>query len=221
MHDDDYYADLALSVSRWVIGATVILWLSLALAIVLMFPSDAAAQPVEAAKYQRDLTRQARQVWGLNAPVATFAAQIQQESGWRRDAVPPVGASGMAQFMPATASWLCGKYSDLPPGCDAMNPAWAMRALLTYDKYLFDRMAWAGDECGRMWMALRSYNGGEGHLVKEARLAADPTDRGQVDAKCGQASRSARHCLENTGYPKRIIERHQPKFASWGRGVCS
>lgn len=32
-------------------------------------------------QYRRDLTRSARLVWGLDAPVATMAAQIHQESG--------------------------------------------------------------------------------------------------------------------------------------------
>lgn len=198
----------------------VFLW-ALVILYLVGHPDFAFAQAPEAARYRADLTRQARQIWGLDAPVATFAAQIQQESGWRRDAVSPVGATGMAQFMPATARWICGAYPDLPAGCDAMNPVWAMRALVRYDKHLFDRLAVAGNECSRMWAALRSYNGGEGHWRKEARLAADPADREGVDAQCGRASRSARHCPENLGYPKKIIERHQPKYLGWGRGVCS
>lgn len=37
---------------------------------------------------------------GVSAPV--LAAQLEQESGWQIDAVSPVGAVGMAQFMPST-----------------------------------------------------------------------------------------------------------------------
>ena len=127
----------------------------------------------------------------------------------------------MAQFMPATARWICGRYADLPAGCDTLSPAWAMRALVTYDKHLHDRLAIAGAECPLMWAVLRSYNGGMGHWLKEARLSADPTTRESVDAQCGRASRSIKHCAENLGYPKRIIERHQPKYLAWGRGVCT
>lgn len=171
-------------------------------------------------QYRRDLTRSARLVWGLDAPVATMAAQIHQESGWRPDARSHVGATGMAQFMPATATWICGAYSDLPPGCDTLSPAWAMRALATYDKHLYDRLTIAGGECNRWWATLRSYNGGLSHWLKEARLAASPADREAVNSACGQASRHPKHCAENLGYPERIIRRHQPKYEHWGRGVC-
>ncbi|WZB64465.1 lytic transglycosylase domain-containing protein [Achromobacter xylosoxidans] len=44
----------------------------------------------------------------MDAPVSTFAAQIHQESAWRPGAVSAVGAQGMAQFMPATSSWIAG-----------------------------------------------------------------------------------------------------------------
>lgn len=177
--------------------------------------------PAKAMRYRSDLVRQARMIWGLDAPVATFAGQIHQESAWNPAARSHVGAAGLAQFMPGTASWICGKYTDLPAGCDAMNPAWAIRALVQYDRHLYGQMAIAGSECNRMWAALRGYNGGPGHWVKEARLTADPADRDGVDAQCGRASRSVKHCAENLGYPRRIIERHQPRYLAWGRGVCA
>lgn len=178
--------------------------------------------PHEAQRYQRDLTRNARLVWGLDAPVATFAAQIHQESAWRAETVSPVGAQGMAQFMPATAKWISGAYPSLL-GSQPNNPVWAMRALATYDKHLYDRLKVAGNECNRMWASLRSYNGGEGHWRKEAKLAADQSDRATVDAQCGKASRSIKHCPENLGYPRRIIQAIQPRYvkAGWGKGVCA
>lgn len=82
----------------------------LALSLILLcllsgcHPVFAASIPVEARQYQRELTRNARAVWGLNAPVSTFAAQIHQESQWNARARSPVGAQGLAQFMPTTAS---------------------------------------------------------------------------------------------------------------------
>lgn len=186
-------------------------------AMLLLFWADGA---IAQEQYKRELRRAAYAIWGLDAPVATFAAQIQQESAWRPDAVSYVGASGMSQFMPATARWICGAYPELPAGCDTTNPTWAMRALVTYDKHLYDRLKIASSECNRMWAALRSYNGGEGHWRKEAALTECPMDRYNVDAQCGKASRSVKHCAENLGYPQRIIERHQPRFLTWGRGVC-
>jgi len=62
--------------------------------------------PDEAQRQRSTLIRMARAEWGLDAPVAAFAAQLQQESGWQADAVSRVGARGMAQFMPSTARWV-------------------------------------------------------------------------------------------------------------------
>lgn len=177
------------------------------------------APPVAAEKYRRDLVRSARLAWGLDAPVATMAAQVHQESGWRTDAVSRVGARGLAQFMPATATWWCRR--EAIEECQPENPVWALRALAGYDKWLYDRLSVAGTECGRWWATLRAYNGGLGHWQAEARLASDPSDRASVDRQCGRAKRHASHCTENLAYPDRIINRHQPRYRTWGRGVCS
>ncbi len=50
--------------------------------------------PAQANIYRARLTREARAAWGLEAPVALFAAQVHQESGWREDARSSVGALG-------------------------------------------------------------------------------------------------------------------------------
>lgn len=147
------------------------------------------------------------------------AAQVHQESRWRAEARSPVGASGAAQFMPTTAAWICGKYADeLPTGCDTLSPVWAFRALMLYDRDMLSR-ARGRTECDVWWAVLRWYNGGEGHWRKEARVASDPLDRRAVDAQCGRASRSVRHCAENVGYPERILTRWQPLYKTWGREV--
>lgn len=96
----------------------------------------------------------------LSALVADFAAQLHQESGWRPDAISPAGAQGLAQFMPATADWI----SQLIPmlsSREPFNPAWAIRALVSYDRWLWQRVSAASD-CERMAMTLSGYNGGLG-----------------------------------------------------------
>ncbi|MCX7172455.1 MAG: transglycosylase SLT domain-containing protein [Proteobacteria bacterium] len=194
-----------------------------AVAIGLLFLAagyvSGAELPREAQQYRRDLVRNARMIWGLDAPVATFAAQIHQESGWRKDAKSAF-ASGLSQFTPDTAEWIGNIDPELAQmGPQPGNPVWAIRALVRYDLWLFDRLAMAGGEFNRMWASLRCYNGGAGHWLKEARLVANPTVREAVDAACGRASRSPKHCPENLGYPKRIIVTLQPLYMSWGRGV--
>lgn len=46
----------------------------------------AAQVPTAALRYRADLIRSSRSVWGMDAPVATFAGQIHQESQWRANA---------------------------------------------------------------------------------------------------------------------------------------
>jgi len=163
------------------------------------------------------LLRAAQTEWGLSAPVAAMAAQMHQESGWRPDAVSRVGARGLAQFMPATARWWCGREGLAPTDCQPHNPAWALRALVGYDKFLFERTPPHWSAYDRLWFTLRGYNGGESHWQAEARATGlkAPT-RAQIDAACGQARRAALHCRENLGYPARILNELQPRYAGWG-----
>lgn len=183
------------------------------------FFNPACAQPIPAAahKYRAELTRAARSQWGLDAPIAALAAQVHQESGWNPTAVSRVGAQGMAQFMPGTSVWWC-QLNKLPPAdCQPTNPTWALRALVGYDKHLFDRTPPHMSDFDRLWVALRAYNGGLGHWLAEGRATGLPLpSRSQVDAACGRAKRHAVHCPENLGYPQRILAVLQPRYAAWG-----
>lgn len=192
----------------------------LALAIVvgllamLAWPAHAQA-PAAATRYRAELTRAAHSQWGLDAPIAALAAQVHQESGWRPAAVSRVGATGMAQFMPGTARWWCELQGLDAAACQPTNPTWALRALVGYDKWLYDRTPADYSPRDRMWVALRGYNGGLGHWQAEAKRAAD-SSRAAVDAACGQARRHISHCAENLGYPARILTALQPMYSSWG-----
>lgn len=182
--------------------------------------APAGGQVPQAAQQHRALlVRTAHAAWGLDAPVAVFAAQVHQESAWRPDAVSHVGAQGLAQFMPATAKWI-GSIDPALAGQQPYNPGWALRALVTYDRWLYDRAPARYTPRDRMWVALRAYNGGLGHWQAEAAAtgAAQPT-RAQVDAACGKARRAAVHCRENLGYPHRILVVLQPRYAAWGPGL--
>lgn len=192
--------------------------LALVLGAGLLFTALAQAQvPQHAVRYRLELVRVAHAQWGLNAPVAALAAQVHQESGWRADAVSRVGAQGMAQFMPATSRWWCGRERQAPADCLPLNPTWALRAMVGYDKFLYDRTPARLARYDRLWLALRGYNGGEGHWRAEARTTgrALPT-RAQIDAACGAARRHPVHCAENLGYPRRILVVLQPRYRAWG-----
>ena len=95
--------------------------------------------PHAAQQYRYELTRQARLVWGINAPIATMAAQVHQESAWNPNAVSHVGAQGLAQFMPATAAWM-PQIDNTLHRVYPTNPSWALRALARYDHWLYSRL---------------------------------------------------------------------------------
>lgn len=189
----------------------------LAFTLALCAAAQAQTPPPAAARYRLTLLRAAHSHWGLQAPVPALAAQVHQESGWDPHAISRAGARGMAQFMPATAIWWCEKTGTAAADCLPHNPTWALRAMVGYDKWLFDRTPSRLGAFDRLWLALRGYNGGEGHWQAEARTTglAVPT-RQQIDAACGQARRAALHCRENLGYPQRILHVLQPRYATWG-----
>lgn len=195
----------------WVLFSLANLFLGIA-------PASAQSVPPAAVKYRADLVRIAHAEWGLDAPVASFAAQINQESGWNPAAVSKVGARGMTQFMPATAKWWCGLTGQAVADCQPSNPVWSMRALVGYDRWLYARVN-GESEFDRLWAALRAYNGGLGHWQAEAATVRPLKGRESIDAACGRAKRHISFCPENLGYPQRILIVLQPRYLGWGRGV--
>ncbi|MDL2207614.1 lytic transglycosylase domain-containing protein [Desulfovibrio sp. OttesenSCG-928-M16] len=199
--------------------------LALAALIFCALPASAAepGAPRTAYKHKNLLTRCAHAFWGLDAPVATFAAQIHAESLWRAEAKSPAGAMGMAQFMPKTADWIANLYPHLADNAP-YNPAWALRALVTYDRFLWRRVS-AANTCERMAKVLSAYNGGLGWLKKDEALALekglDPAlwfDN--TEGVNSGRSRAAKR--ENRAYPKRILLDLEPLYirAAFGRGSC-
>lgn len=196
--------------------------LALAVAFICMPPDLHAAEPPTAAlRYRSDVIRSARVDWGLNAPVADLAAQLHQESGWNPVARSPVGAEGLAQFMPSTADWIAGLMPHLAAR-EPWNPGWAIRALVSYDRWLWQRVA-VPDGCERMAMTLSAYNGGLGWVNRDRRLARL---RGLDDARwfgaveTVNAGRSAANWRENRHYPQRILHTLAPRYLSWGGASC-
>jgi soluble lytic murein transglycosylase-like protein len=188
----------------------------------LLFPKEAKAESIPAAalKYRSEVIRAARVEAGLNAPVAVFAAQLEQESGWHPEARSAVGASGLGQFMPATAKDMGRSRPDLGPAIPT-NPGWALRALVAYDMANLKRVR-AASPSDAWAMTLAAYNGGLGWVYRDATLAArqglDPT-RWWGNVEQVNAGRSLAAKRENTVYPRAVLIKRQPKFLVWGPGV--
>jgi len=176
--------------------------------------------PREALHYKRDLIRHSRYVWGLDAPVAVLAAQIHQESGWKKDAKSAY-ASGLTQFTPSTAVWISGAYPKDLGANQPLNPQWALRAQSIYMKQLYDDTA-AASPCDQMWKTLWKYNGGAGWVRRDERLAAKSGANVLLarEVEPFNAGRAPAFFKENRDYPRIILLKYQPLYASWGGEIA-
>lgn len=200
----------------------ILLWALLMLGL-WVADTQAAILPHAASQYRQELTRQARQVWGLDAPLAVMAAQVHQESYWNPRAISRVGAQGLGQFMPATAEWMPSIDPELIEVAP-FNPRWSLRALSRYDHWLYSRLQ-ADTSCDRWAMTLAAYNGGLGWVLRDKDLAAEHGHSrwrwwGHVERY--NAGRSAANWSENRHYPRRILLELTPVYAAagWGEEVC-
>lgn len=221
----DRMIDLSRREAGWRSAAIILgslLALLLLIGTLLLWPSKGRAQsvPDDANQYKRELIRAGRNVWGMEAPTATFGAQIHQESRWRAEAKSYVGALGLAQFMPSTAKWIQGAYPDELAG-NILSPEWGIRALVRYNKHLWDRTSGV-DSCERMAFTLSAYNGGERWVRERKRLS--PTPEACLFAACTiNPGIKASNQIENEGYPRRILITLEPLYyaAGFGPGSCT
>lgn len=195
------------------------------LALLLAWAPLCAAQiPPAAHPHRAELLRSAYRTFGPDAPAATLAAQVHQESAWRSDARSHAGAQGLTQFMPLTARDMAERFAADCAPANPYNPRWALRCR---DHYMWSLMralrpmSGGLDECARWTFALRAYNGGAGWVQRDRRAAqqaqADPDSPEHVARF--NAGRSPSNFRENVEYAPRIY-RLQPRYASWGRAAC-
>jgi soluble lytic murein transglycosylase-like protein len=213
-------ADLAVEVARLAVIALLVVLL---LHLFGLTTAKAAEIPKAAEVHKATLIRTARAVWGMDAPVAVFAAQVHTESRWNANAKSPVGAQGLAQFMPATAAWL-PSYAPETGKPMPYNPGWALRALVTYDLYLWRQIGQSGGatDFERMAFTLSSYNGGLGWVQRDKRLAASKgldARRWFAAVETVNAGRSAANWRENRNYPRLILRERQYLYTAAGFGA--
>ena len=107
---------------------------------------------ITVANYVPDVCRTIEKAAGENRLDPNFLARLLwKESMFEPEAVSPVGALGIAQFMPETA-----RMRKLD---DPFNPAKAIHASADYLRYLIDGF-------GNMGLAAVAYNGGEARALR-------------------------------------------------------
>ena len=169
----------------WVFFVAMLLWCG------GFFSQACAAQPPQAAlQYRDDVIRNARLEWGLSAPVADFAAQLHQESGWRPDAISPAGAQGLALI--SYDRWLWQRVSAASD-CERMA------------------MTLSGYNGGLGWVQR------DRRLASQKGL--DST-RWFGHVATVNAGRNAASWRENRHYPQRILRELAPRYLTWGGSSC-
>ncbi|GAA0721418.1 lytic transglycosylase domain-containing protein [Dokdonella soli] len=220
----------ATAITRWTLISLLMWWVLIAGC--LAWRAAHAGVPELCRQYQRQITSEAYNLFGLNAPVSTLAAQIHQESGCHAAIVSRSGAEGLAQFMPDTAQDMARLYpTELGPA-DPTNPRWAIAAQARYMRDLMRDHA-GRTECDTWAFGLAAYNGGSGWVDRDIAVCRRKPINGATCACCvadrwfgnvelsPDLRRSPSARAENRGYPRVILLGLTPVYVAggYGRGV--
>lgn len=136
-------------------GAVIALLLVCVLVVILT--RDPLQKQLYPRHYTEYVTRYAEK---YDVPANLIYAVIDTESGFRADAISPVGAVGLMQLMPVTFEWLT-EYQlreDLPAR-NISDPETNVRYGVFYLRWLYDRYGHWAEACA-------AYNAGHGKVDK-------------------------------------------------------
>ena len=131
-------------------------------------------------------------------------AQMMQESAGRPDAVSPVGAVGLAQFMPTT--WDDMQLAGIVPrGASRKNAKYSLQAQAYYMSRLNRTWSSKRSNHDRIRLALASYNAGVGNIIKSQSKCGGVLEYEPI-MSCLHLI-TGNHAKETRGYVP-AIERH-------------
>ena len=115
-------------------------------------------------KYDKEIQEAVAKWWPSNIPWEWWKAQLYQESHFDPNAVSPVGAKGIAQFMPRTWRSISKKlgFSNVSP----FSAKHSIEAGAYYMAKLAHIWSWDRPEIDKWDLARASYNAGPGNLLK-------------------------------------------------------
>ncbi len=152
-------------------------------------------------KYDEAIQRSVKRWWASGPEWQWWKAQLYQESRLDPCAVSPVGATGLAQFMPATWADMQRQLA-LPATVPASHASYAIDAGAYYMATLKRRWSAPRPAMDRHYLAQASYNAGFGNLVKAQRLCGGAALYGEIVTCLPQVT--GRHSLETITYVRRI-----------------
>jgi len=160
-------------------------------------PATAAVFPD---RYDRDIRRAVATYWPGYPDWLAWKAQLYQESRLDPRVVSPVGAAGLAQFMPAT--WVeVRRQLRLPPALSPHHDI-AIQAGAYYMAQLRAQWSARRPALDRHQLAQASYNAGLGHLLAAQRRCGGAALYAEIIA-CLPAI-TGRHSAETITYVDRI-----------------
>jgi soluble lytic murein transglycosylase-like protein len=138
-------------------------------------------------------------------------AQLMQESRLKPDAVSPVGAQGIAQFMPATWSEMKKTLArDLGIiDADPFNAHHAIPACAIYMRKCYEKWTAPRPELDRYCLALASYNAGTGNILEAQELSGGANDYVSIIAYLHRVT-GIKNATETRTYVENI-------FGYWGQ----
>jgi len=136
------------------------------------WPWPSSSQPHFSTKYDWQIRQAAREYWITGPDWRWLKAQLYQESLLDPDAVSPVGAAGLGQFMPAT--WEEVTRAMGWEGVSRSDAGYAIEAAAFYMRRL--QRGWSSPRpaMDRHRLAQASYNAGFGNLLKAQKLCGGP-----------------------------------------------
>ena len=157
-------------------------------------------------QYDNDIKR-FHDSFGLPYDWLMLKAQLMQESRLDCHAVSPVGAKGLAQFMPGTWAEYVGKCS-YPHSTSPFNASASIHCCAAYMKDLLK--GWKSERTAedRYKLALASYNAGFGNLLKAQKLAKGAVDYKHIIAKLPLVTGKA-NSRETMNYVIKIYEYYE------------
>lgn len=172
--------------------------------LLVMLSPKAEAASLQDGSFDAAMQSAAGRYWLDYPDWRMLKAQLWQESHFDVAAVSPVGARGIAQFMPAT--WREVTHALGRPGADVHDAEIAIDAAAYYMLKL--RRAWKGRDrspMARQDLALASYNAGMGSILKAQRRCGDALLWVHI-APCLPQVTGVRNAHETTTYVSNIAK---------------
>lgn len=137
-------------------------------------------------------------------------AQLWQESRLRPDAISPVGAAGVGQFMPGTWGDM-QRQGVVPVGTPARDARWSIIASAYYMRQQLNGWSRSGRSAGdRYDLAMSGYNAGRGHLYTAQRLCNGAMDYAGIIACLPRVT--GRHSEETINYVIHIRRHFERRY---------